>query len=239
MNFWYIWWWNDISATACCPFQFAEVVTEISRTFHCVFWWASQICQLPIISRFSTLLGPRCHMNAATPSLHLSLSLYPVPPFFPHWHNDENDAKVPPHQTLMKEWEKERVTRTDAERDTELQCGSKFDCASKLNRGEKNVLLNWLYVHEKKNHNPSLRLSLSVSSVSWCQLSTCYQCLLLHSAIKASFEWLNAAFHIVLHILLCPEELLFDIQTTYPKATVIVTLCIEMGQLAVTKGLIL
>lgn len=45
----------------------------------------------------------------------------------------------------------------------------------------------------------------------------------LSGAIKASFEWLNAAFHIVLHIFLCPEALLFDIQTTYPKATVIVT----------------
>lgn len=49
---------------------------------------------------------------------------------------------------------------------------------------KKNFLLNWLYIHGKKNHN--LSLSLPLLRVSWCQLSPLHQCLHLHAAIGAS-----------------------------------------------------
>lgn len=161
MNVWYLWWWND---EIWVPLPLPQSSQRSSRNIlkhSAVFWWESQICQC------SCQLYPdfRLYWGLHATSMqhyHPFIYLCPVPLvpplFFPHWHNGENNARVPPHQTLTKE----RVRGTDEERDGELQCGSKCDCASKQNCREKNFLLNWLYIHEKTNHNVSLALSLSV-----------------------------------------------------------------------------
>lgn len=109
----------------------------------------------------------------------------------------------------------------------------------------KNFLLNWLYIHEKKNHNVSLSMccSLSVSlSVSWCQLSTRYQCLLLHIAIKALSAGSNPAFHtvslLVFFFVQQQFSVILHILTTHRKPMTIRGLCIQVGRLAFLKALI-
>lgn len=133
-------------------------------------------------------------------------------------------------------------------RETELQCGSNCDCASKQN-WEKNILLNWLYIHEKKNHNISLSLcrplslycSLSLSlSVSWCQLSTRYQCLLLHIAIKATSAGSNPAFQTQLSKRFFAYSVTFHL-SAYPENIPVKPLqfsdfTVQVGWLAALKG---
>lgn len=105
----------------------------------------------------------------------------------------------------------------------------------------KNFLLNWLYIHEKKNHNVCLSLSLSRCvalslslSVSWCQLSTRYQCLLLHIAIKAIFcVGSNPTFHLRLLTLYffflfsCTFFFFFDTLATNRGALTVLRSCIS------------
>lgn len=104
------------------------------------FWWDSQICQrsCQLYPDFQLYWGlDATSMQQYHPFIYLRPVASVPPPFFPHWHNSENNARVPPHQTLTKEGEKEGVRGTDEERDRELQCGSKCDCASKQNCGKK------------------------------------------------------------------------------------------------------
>lgn len=87
------------------------------------------------IFNFTGASMPHQYCNTIPSSISVSFppSRSPVPPpFFPHWHNSENNARVPPHQTRRKR-ESERVRGTDEAGDRELQCGSKCDCASKQN----------------------------------------------------------------------------------------------------------
>lgn len=63
-------------------------------------------------------------------------------------------------------------------------------------------------------------LSLPVSlSVSWCQLSTRYQCLLLHIAIKAISAGSNPAFHTVFHLYFSLFSSTFHLLFTYRQHT--------------------
>lgn len=163
--------------------EFSEVILEHSLTFCRILMGIADLPAQPsIISRFSTLLGPQCHINTAIPSLHLSLSrsLRPVsPPFFPHWHNSKNNARVPPHQTPMREGA--GVRWTDRERDRwrkrqRITVWVEIWLCIKAKLRGKNFLLNWLYIHEKKNHSVSLcrcvALSLCLSHGANCLHAT-------------------------------------------------------------------
>lgn len=125
-------------------------------------WWESQIyqrrCQL--YPDFQLYWG----LNATSiPALHLSLSLrrslllssFFSPPHT-HWHNMENNARVPPHQTAVGE------TIRGTDRETENYSAGRNLIVHQSKTEGKNFLLNWLYIHEKKNHNVSLSLSLSL-----------------------------------------------------------------------------
>ena len=87
------------------------------------------------IFNFTGASMPHQYCNTIPSSISVSFppSRSPVPPpFFPHWHNSKNNARVPPHQT-PNERERDREREGQMKRETELQCGSKCDCASKQN----------------------------------------------------------------------------------------------------------
>lgn len=68
------------------------------------------------ISDFAAASAPHDCGGGAVPS-SVSVPSPSSPPLVPpRWHNTGDDAGVPPHQTQMKEGEKERGRGTDAER---------------------------------------------------------------------------------------------------------------------------
>lgn len=104
---------------------------------------------------------PHQYSNTIPSSISVSFppSRSPVPPpFFPHWHNSKNNARVPPHQTPTKERERESQRDRWRGRQRITVWVEMWLCIKAKLRG-KNFLLNWLYIHEKKNHNVSLSLS--------------------------------------------------------------------------------
>lgn len=181
----------------CCllalPVCSSEVNPEHCRTFLHTFDGNprsyQRSCQL-YSDFFQLLLGPQCHINAAIPPLHLSLSR-PLPFLlfffmFPLCYNSKNNAIVPPHQTPLRE----TIRGTDRERGRGKERKGItvrveiWLCIKAELRG-KTSSLNWLYIHEKKNRNVSvsycgyvavfLRLShgancLHATSVYFCTL---------------------------------------------------------------------
>lgn len=175
------------------------------------FGWDSQICQCScqLYPDFELSWG----LNATSileyhPFIYLCL-VPSVLSLLPSFHTGTIARTMPGCHHIKHQQQRAReraradVTATERQRERERERQMKKEtenysvarkiwlCIKEKLRG-KNFLLNWLYVHEKRNHNVSLSLSLSQcvalsASVSWCQLSTRYQCLLLHIAIKSSF----------------------------------------------------
>lgn len=153
--------------------KFAEVVPERSRTFLPASWWDSQICQCgchldPDFGLFWGLPPHEC--SGAVPSP-------PQPPCPPQpWHNTEDNARVPPHQTA-----RERERRRAAEgqmRSGRLQTWSCIK--AKLNWFKKELSLKLIIYPREENHSPPPQ-----PSAAWCQLSTLHQRLHLLAAIEA------------------------------------------------------
>lgn len=121
---------------------FSEVTLEHCTTFHCTLMGIPDLpASLSIIPRFSTLLGPQCHINTSPSSISVPS---PVPPTFffvlprPHklWHNIENNARVPPHQTPLAE------TIRGTDRETENYSAGRNLIVHQSNVEGKNFLLN-------------------------------------------------------------------------------------------------
>lgn len=166
--------------------KFTEVVTEPPRTVRLMFWWDSQICQCGC--QLYPDFGLYCCLHATWMRRRRSfICLRPVtlvtlvpPPCSPRWHNTGDDAGVPPHQTPMKEGEKELGRGTDAERRITMRL--KYDCASKQNWGKKKKKLPLkLIIHPREEKPQPLPLpppppGLMVPTVSAPPVSTFTRC---------------------------------------------------------------
>lgn len=161
----YFWWWGGPVAPSR---KFTEVVVELSRTFLCAFWWDSQICQCGC--QLYPDFGLYCGLCATWMQRCRSfICLSPVTPVPPPWHNAEDNARVPPHQTAMRngeKGEKEGVRGTDAEHRNTMRAETWLGIKAKLNWWKKNFLLNWLYTQEKKNRNLTLSSPSSLRPLS-------------------------------------------------------------------------
>lgn len=119
------------------------------------------------------------------------ICLRAVNPVPPPWHNAEDNARVPPHQTLMRngeKGEKEGVGR-DRCRAQKYNAGrNMIGHQSQTELVEKKLSLKLIiYPGEEKPQPHPLFPLFSAPCVAWCQLSTLHQCLRLHAASEASF----------------------------------------------------
>lgn len=109
---------------------------------------------------------PHQYGNTIPSSISVSFPLRPGPlsllPSFPHWHNSKNNARVPPHQTPTTEGERGSQRDRWRGRQRITVRVEMWLCIKAKLRG-KNFLLNWLYIHEKRNHNVSLSMCCSPS----------------------------------------------------------------------------
>jgi len=81
----------------------------------------------------------------------------------PGCHHIKHQRQRERERERESEGQRERERGTDEERDTELQCGSKSDCASKQNWGEKLPLKLIIYPWEEKPQCLSVSMCCSLS----------------------------------------------------------------------------
>ena len=209
-------------------------------------WWESQICQrsCQLYPDFQLLLGPQCHINTALPSLHLSPSPSLLPSFppsrplalLPSFHTGTIARTMPGCHHIKGQ--RERDIQRDTERERERERGRERErhritvrveiwlCIKAKLRG-KNFLLNWLYIHEKRNHNVSLPGCVARSPcVFVCLLeplvytlpvSTFTHCYQSHFCGRR-----NPHFHMVLHSSVFGGVFLSTLRTP-------TTRCLQMG----------
>lgn len=196
--------------------------------------------QLSIISRFSTLLGPQCHINTAIPSLHLSLSL-PLS-LLPSFHTGTIARTMPGCHHIKRQRGSERELEGQTERDRELQCGSKSDCASKQNWGEKLPFKLIIYPWEEKPQCLSLpecvalSLCLCLSHGANCLHATSVY---FYTLLSKPFLWDEIQHSARFSTCLCSSSLALLTPHTpeCPKPVKMFRFCIlQMTRLAVLKG---
>lgn len=139
------------------------------------------------------------------------------PVTLPCWHNPGDGAGVPPHQTPMKEGEKERGTGTDAERRITMRAEIRLCIKAKHQRKKKLPLKLIIYPREEKPQPlPSFFPSSGSHGANCLRSTSVYIYTLLSEPVlreriqKCSFS---------------------DGLTTHPKALLIPTSCIQMKRL--------
>lgn len=141
----------------------------------------------------------------------------------------------------IKRWRaSERELEGQMERETEnYSAGRNLIVHQSKTEGKKLPLKLIIYPWEEKPQRLSPSLSLDVLlllcvplSVSWCQPSTRYQCLLLHIAIKATAAGSNPAFHAAFHSPVSSLSCTFY----WLRKRQFSDLCVQVTQLAFLKA---
>lgn len=210
-----IWWY--VSPAACWSFQ--KVLRGHYGTFENIPLRsdgnprsASVAVNYIQIFNFTGASTPHQCCNTIPSSISVSFppSRFPVPPpFFPHWHNSNNNASVPPHQTPTKEREGE--SEGQKKRETEnYSAGRNVIVHQRKTEGKKLPLKLIIYPWEEKPQCLSLCLSMCCS-LSFC-LSHGANCLhatsvYFYTLLSKPFLWDQIQLSIRFFIFLCSAPL--------------------------------